>query len=104
VEVIIGSITFYSTETAQLIETKNFLIPLLAGSLVFLDTNSFTKMFIFSPFAFTFYHPMQIYLGKYSNLEIFYVFLGGLAWCFILYFLAKLVFKMGLKKNEAVGL
>jgi ABC-2 type transport system permease protein len=104
VEVIIGSITFYSTETAQLIETKNFLIPLLAGSLVFLDTNSFTKIFIFSPFAFAVYHPTQIYLGKYSNLEILYVFLGGIAWCVALYFLAKLVFKMGLKRNEAVGL
>ena len=29
---------------------------------------------------------------------------GGLTWCIILYFLAKLVFKMGLKKNESVGL
>jgi ABC-type uncharacterized transport system permease subunit len=47
---------------------------------------------------------MQIYLGKYSNLEIFYTFLGGLVWCIMLYFLAKLVFKMGLKKNESVGL
>jgi ABC-type uncharacterized transport system permease subunit len=47
---------------------------------------------------------MQIYLGEYTNLEIFYVFLGGLAWCIILYFLAKLVFKLGLKRNEAVGL
>ena len=56
------------------------------------------------PFAFTFYHPMQIYLGKYSNLEILYVFLVGIFWCFVLYFLAKLVFKIGLKKNESVGL
>jgi membrane-associated phospholipid phosphatase len=30
--------------------------------------------------------------------------LGGIVWCFVLYFLAKPVFKLGLKKNEAVGL
>lgn len=58
----------------------------------------------YSPFAFTFYHPMQIYLGKYSQLQTLWVFTGGIVWCVILYFLAKLVFKMGLKRNESVGL
>jgi ABC-2 type transport system permease protein len=61
-------------------------------------------LYLLNPFAFTFYHPMQIYLGKYTILEIFYVFLGGLAWCIALYLLAKWVFKLGLKRNEAVGL
>ena len=61
-------------------------------------------LYLLNPFAFTFYHPMQIYLGKYSPLETLWVFLGGIFWCFFLYFLAKLVFKMGLKKNESVGL
>ena len=61
-------------------------------------------LYLLNPFAFTFYHPMQIYLGKYSPLETLWVFLGGIFWCFVLYFLAKLVFKMGLKKNESVGL
>jgi membrane-associated phospholipid phosphatase len=30
--------------------------------------------------------------------------LGGFTWCIILYLLAKWVFKLGLKRNEAVGL
>jgi ABC-type uncharacterized transport system permease subunit len=47
---------------------------------------------------------MQIYLGKYNFQETLAVFLGGIIWFLVLYFLAKLVFKMGLKKNEAVGL
>ena len=58
----------------------------------------------FLPFAFTFYHPMQIYLGKYDNFQTFLVFLGGVSWCILLYFLARFVFKMGLKRNESVGL
>lgn len=58
----------------------------------------------FSPFAFTFYHPMQIYLGKYNFEQTIWVFAGGIFWCIFLYFVAKLVFKLGLKKNESVGL
>jgi ABC-type uncharacterized transport system permease subunit len=47
---------------------------------------------------------MQIYLGKYSMTEIIYTFFGGIAWCFVLWILARVIFKLGLKKNEAVGL
>jgi ABC-type uncharacterized transport system permease subunit len=47
---------------------------------------------------------MQIYLGKYDFNQTLMVFAGGIAWCIVLYFLAKWVFKMGLKRNEAVGL
>jgi ABC-2 type transport system permease protein len=76
----------------------------LSGKFFPLNTLTLFKFSFFLPFAFTFYHPMQIYLGKYTNLEIFYVFVGGVIWSIILYFLAKRVFKLGLKKNEAVGL
>jgi len=47
---------------------------------------------------------MQIYLGKYDTFQTVLVFGGGIFWCVLLYFLAKFVFKMGLKKNESVGL
>jgi ABC-type uncharacterized transport system permease subunit len=50
------------------------------------------------------HHPMQIYLGEYNSLDILLVFLGGIVWCLVLYFLAKFVFKLGLKRNESVGL
>ena len=58
----------------------------------------------FLPFAFTFYHPMQIYLGKYNAAKTFWVFAGGIAWCVVLYLLAKFIFKLGIKRNESVGL
>ncbi|MFM7853798.1 MAG: ABC-2 family transporter protein [Flammeovirgaceae bacterium] len=54
--------------------------------------------------AFFAYYPAQIYLGKYDTDQTVLVFLGGIAWCGILYFLAKLVFRLGLKRNESVGL
>lgn len=104
VEIIVGSLTFWFTETAQIIETKNILIPFLAGALVFLETNQITKLFIYTPFAFAVHHPMQIYLGKYNQSQINWSFVGGIFWAIILYFLSNFVFKLGLRKNESVGL
>jgi ABC-type uncharacterized transport system permease subunit len=46
---------------------------------------------------------MQIYLGKYDPNQILQTFVGGIAWCIVLWVLARLVFKAGLKRNEAVG-
>jgi hypothetical protein len=83
---------------AQALEVINFYLSSSKYTILY---SSFLQ---FLPTSYILHHPMQIYLGKYTNLEIFYVFLGGLAWCAVLYFLAKLVFKMGLKRNEAVGL
>jgi ABC-2 type transport system permease protein len=104
---IVGSLSFFmenkrdSWAYHNAYETLN---QILAGAFIPLTGSIFPSFLQFLPFAYLLHHPMQIYLGKYSNLEIFYVFLGGVAWCFVLYFLAKLVFKMGLKKNESVGL
>jgi ABC-2 type transport system permease protein len=97
--------TFWLTRTYGVNDFHVAILPFLAGSLFPLSLLPIWLYFIeFQPLAFTFYHPMQIYLGKYSTNEIILVFIGGLAWCLVLYFLAKLVFKLGLKRNESVGL
>ena len=101
---LIGFSAFWLTAFFGSASFFDSLKLVFSGKFFPLNTLSFFKFSFFLPFAFTFYHPMQIYLGKYSQLEILYIFLGGLAWCLALYFLAKLVFKMGLKKNESVGL
>jgi ABC-2 type transport system permease protein len=102
---IVGCSGFFLPRVHGVVMNYTFLLGLLMGRIF--PLNLLIPNFWFNlgnPFAYLFYHPMQIYLGKYTNLEIFYVFLGGIFWCIILYFLAKLVFKMGLKKNESVGL
>ena len=75
-----------------------------AGKFFPLDAIPATMTFAVLPFAYTFYHPMQIYLGKYDNVQILQTFGGGIVWCLVLWILARLVFKAGLKRNEAVGL
>jgi ABC-2 type transport system permease protein len=104
-EIILGSTAFWlQVASNRVIEIFGDIIPLMAGSLILLNLNQITSFFKYLPFSITAHHPMQIYLGKYSPLETFYVIAGGIAWCIILYLLAKLIFKLGLKRNEAVGL
>jgi ABC-2 type transport system permease protein len=105
VELILGTVAFWiNTASNRVIEIAADLITLTSGSLVQLNLNQITQWFIYSPFAFAVYHPMQIYLGKYSPLQTLYFFLGGVGWCVLLYIAAKWLFKIGLKRNEAVGL
>jgi ABC-2 type transport system permease protein len=104
-QIIASSVAFWTPEYSGVISSASVVANVFSGALIpFYILNSNFDFLKFNPFAFTFYHPMQIYLGKYTKLEIFYVFLGGLAWCIALYLLAKWVFKLGLKRNEAVGL
>ena len=99
----VGMSSFWIKDSVGLISFYENILPVLAGSLVplsllpipFLDK---------TPLSYLFYHPMQIYLGKYSQLEILQTFCGGILWCLVLFILARIVFKMGLKRNEAVGL
>jgi ABC-2 type transport system permease protein len=103
-DLLVGLVAFWTPETNTLIEMKTILTPFLAGALVFLDTNFITQKFVYLPWSFMVHHPMQIYLGNYNLYQTLWVFLGGITWCLVLYFLAKFVFKMGLKRNESVGL
>jgi ABC-2 type transport system permease protein len=101
---LFGFSAFYYPENWGIMELSSVVSQYLSGKTFPLNIIWFTLPLSFLPFAFNFYHPMQIYLGKYSPLETLYVFLGGIAWCVVLYFLAKWVFRKGLKRNESVGL
>jgi len=105
IEIIFGSVAFWSTNTYGVMDLRGSLSFVLDGTRIPLYIISpFFFPIILQPFAWLLHHPMQIYLGKYSPLETLYVFLGGIGWCVVLYFLAKWVFRMGLKRNESVGL
>jgi ABC-2 type transport system permease protein len=106
---LIGCIAFWARTNANstsIIDAFRMLAGLLSGEIIplFLIFSSFYSPFFWTPFAFLLHHPMQIYLGKYDFNQTVFVFAGGISWCIILYFLAKWIFKIGLKRNEAVGL
>ena len=106
---ITGSIAFLVNDNANsraIVESVQVASGLLSGEIIplFVLFSGFSNPVFWTPFAFLFHHPMQVYLGKYDFNQTLMVFAGGIAWCVVLYFLAKWVFKMGLKRNEAVGL
>jgi ABC-2 type transport system permease protein len=76
----------------------------LLGLIIPLDKLTFLPFVIYLPQSWIIHHPMQIYLGKYNTDQIIQTFVGGIIWCLILWIVARLLFKIGLKKNEAVGL
>jgi len=103
--IALGFLAFWFVEVEGFVEAYRAISIFLAGNVVPLNLiPHFTSVLVTTPFAFTFYHPMQIYLGKYDLNQTINIFLGGLAWCFVLYILSKIIFKLGLKKNESVGL
>jgi len=102
---IFGSLSFWFTGNHGITQTYETLLPFLAGSLLPFDIlgNHFSFL-SYTPFAYTFYHPMQIYLGKYSPEQTFLTIVVGIVWCVFLYIFSKVLFALGLKKNESVGL
>jgi len=102
--IIVGLTAFWLTAFFGSASFFDSLKYIFSGRFFPLDSLKILQFTFFTPFAFTFYHPMQIYLGKYSPNQTGFVFIGGIFWAILLYFLAKFIFKMGLKKNESVGL
>ena len=101
---IVGFTAFWFTAFFGSANFFNNTKILFSGQFFPLNAIPNLKALLFFPFAFTFYYPMQIFLGKYDSIQIAQIFAGGIFWCLILWILARLVFRLGLKKNEAVGL
>lgn len=102
--IIIGSLAFWFPDAWGIIDLFRTIKDFTSGRYFPLNIFSFVYPLVFTPFAFTYFHVLEIYIGKYDTDQTLLVLAGGIAWCVVLYFLAKLVFKLGLKRNEAVGL
>jgi ABC-type uncharacterized transport system permease subunit len=102
-----GSLAFFlkdKREFSAVQDAYNTTKVMLFGLIIPLDQLPFSSFFSFLPTAYFVHHPMQIYLGKYSLVEIIQTFFFGIMWCLLLWVFARMTFRLGLKKNEAVGL
>ncbi len=99
----IGFVGFWVKENFGTMNLYENILPLISGALVPLSIINIPILQEL-PTSYLLHHPMQIYLGKYDNIQIAQTFTGGIVWCFALWILARLIFRAGLKKNEAVGL
>ncbi len=103
---LIGLISFWTINVSGIQYSARVLIGFFSGSYFTLALlpASVLKISLLLPFAYTFYVPAQIYLGKMSLAQGFRGLLISLAWLLVLYLIIKIVWTRGLKKYEAVGI
>jgi ABC-2 type transport system permease protein len=106
VSILIGFLSFWATEIAGIYYCLKTIIKFMSGTFfpISLLPLFFVKASYFLPFVYTIYIPVQLYLGKISFAEG----LRGLAiemlWLVVLYVIIKIVWRLGLKRYESVGI
>jgi len=105
---LISSIAFFLKDKRDFMTSTEIIqqiLNVLSGSFIPLNTIPFLGLtLVYLPISLLFYHPAQIFLGKYSFAQTTLVFAIMIIFSILLFFVAKLVFKLGLKRNESVGL
>ncbi len=104
--VIIGMIAFWTEgEVGGFHNLASIFRRFFAGAYFPLSLLPASLSFIgfYLPFAYSFFIPAQIYLGKMDLNTAYKGILVQIVWIIILSILIKIIWKAGLKKYEAVG-
>lgn len=103
---LIGCVTFWTDEIDGLFESVRKLERFFAGEyfpLSFLPT-VLAQASVLLPFAYSFFIPTQLYLGKITIAQGVQGIIVQLVWIVILAGVVQIVWKKGLKKYEGVGM
>ncbi len=103
---LIGLTAFWTLEVDGIFTTVWRIKKLFSGGYFPLDflPASFVSASFLLPFAYSFFIPVQIYLGKMSVTLGIKGILVQIFWILALYAIIKIVWKKGLKKYESVGI
>ena len=104
--ILIGFISFWTTDNSGIFHSINAISKFLSGAYFPINIlpAAFLNLSLALPFVYTFYFPAQLYLGKISIIEGLRGLALEIVWAVILYLAVKVVWKMGLKKYESVGI
>ncbi len=103
---LVSLVTFWTDEVAGLFATIDRLRKFVSGGyfpLSLLPT-LFVQVCYMLPFAYSFFVPTQLYLGKISLFDGLKGLGVQVIWIILLYCIIKLVWKKGLRKYEGVGI
>ncbi|MBN2100574.1 ABC-2 family transporter protein [Candidatus Dojkabacteria bacterium] len=102
---IIGCATFFWTESYFLEQLYWIITATFGGAYVpiALYPDKIATILGFSPFRYTYSFPAEIAFRKLDNAGLVLGMTLGIIWVIVLYFLAKLIWKAGLKKYSAFG-
>lgn len=102
INLIVGMGAFFTTEIFGLIDMLSTVTWFFSGKAIPLRLVS--NFLSFTPFAFIYFLPMEIYFGKFTLNNVFWVYGGGIFALIILHIITTIIWKAGLKRNEAIGL
>lgn len=103
---ILGLFSFWLTETWGITSIFQLVfLNIAAGQLVPLDFfgKTINQILSFLPFKYLLYFPVNLYLGRITDIEILKGIGIEIFWIVIVAFLVRLIYQKGLKRYEAVG-
>lgn len=103
---LIGMINFWTDDIEGIHDTVQRLKRFFAGSYfpISLLPASYIKASFLLPFAYTFFIPAQLYLGKIGTSLVLKGLLVQMAWILVIYVSIKIVWSLGIRKYEGVGI
>ena len=104
--IIIGMIAFWTIQISGIQSSYRYIERFFAGGYFPINVLPaiFTTISLALPFAYTWFVPLQLYLGKMTILQGLRGLGIEIVWLFILYGIIKVVWRRGLKKYEGVGI
>jgi ABC-2 type transport system permease protein len=104
--ILTGFIAFWTVDISGVFYSVSTFYKFLSG--YYFPLNILPAVFVRSclvlPFAYTFYFPIQVLLGKVSLYRGFLGLLYEIIWLAVLYFVINSVWKRGLRKYESLGI
>lgn len=104
-EACVGMVGFWFLEVTSLlyiVMTVNFFI---SGHMLPLDLlpERWYNLLMFLPFHYMAYFPAVVFLGKVTGWKLFYFLAGEVAWIIFFMVLARVLYRLGLKRYSAFG-
>jgi len=103
---IVGMAAFWIVHSRGLSRLKRILISFLSGNMVPLTffPLAFQNVSYYLPFQYLTYVPINIFLGKYTLLEMIKLFSIELAWLSVFYIITILVYNRAIRRSSSVGI
>lgn len=103
---LLGLIAFWDNDYNSLIRLVASILTIMTGIRVPFEylPSPWSSILSFNPYAWMSYQPMQIYLGRHNWIETIVILIAGLGWCSCLWLCSSWVLRLGLRRNESVGL
>lgn len=105
INLLFGYLAFFLMNIWGFDMLKTMLIRFFSGAIIPLAFFPDKIRFVFEqlPFASLIYTPTMVYMGKYSNYELVFVFIKQIFWLFLFVFICRMVWSVAQKRLSSQG-